>query len=375
MPELQAKLKAEGANCAFLDAKLLLQATPSEKWATDVLPAVLEIFRAVYRRTWSWGATAAVLANCANIMIPDDHEFRDDWGDKPGDYDRQSHDFFLAHAAYQVYREYQAVLLDDVPASEAARLPAIVPAHITMPQLLSAQGVGLLAIDSRVKSFQQPAYPYDGAEPTPMLGEEQWRSILTALADGGPLASTRLLIVAAGVPPCWMGSALTEMAASRVDDLRGAWGHPRNQPELIKLLEALCAWKASVLSRQVVVVAGDVHCGAITDIKKNGSTIFQQLTASPIANKIMSRSQRVLAVLAEELDTSVNFELSFDHILHEHRCQFGVVTVPGGPYASGKGNPSPILELVGVGEHDEVSKALRDATNVVAGQRSCCTVT
>ena len=372
MPELQAKLKGEGANCAFLDAKLLVEAASRDRWASDVLPAVLEIFRDVYRRTWSWGATAAVLANCQNIMIPDDHEFRDDWGDKRDDYDHDSVDFFLAHAAYQVYREYQAALLDDVPPVPAAHLPEVVAAHITMPQMLAAHGVGLLTLDSRVKSFRQAAYPYDGAEATPLLGAEQWRATLAALADGGPLAGTQVLIVAVGIPPCWMGAAVTEIAAEKIDDLKGAWGHPRNQPELLRLLDALCTWKMSDALRQVVVVAGDVHCGAITDIKKDGSTIFQQITASPIANKIMSRTQRILATLAAEIGTELNENFSFHHVLHEHRCQFGIVTVP----AATKSGTLPVdlqLELVGVGEQDIAADVQRKVTNAIVG-RGCCTV-
>jgi hypothetical protein len=92
--------------------------------------------------------------------------------------------------------------------------------------------------------------------------------------------------------------------------------------------------------------------------------------ASPIANKIMSRTQRILATLAAEIGTELNE--NFSYVLHEHRCQFGMVTVP----AATKSGTLPVdlqLELVGVGEQDMAADVQRKVTNAIVG-RGCCTV-
>jgi hypothetical protein len=40
-------------------------------------------------------------------MLADDHELRDDWGDRPEDSEPESIDFFIGSLALQVYHEYQ----------------------------------------------------------------------------------------------------------------------------------------------------------------------------------------------------------------------------------------------------------------------------
>eukprot|EP00971_Amphidinium_carterae_P250886 4980389-Amphidinium_carterae.1 len=58
--------------------------------------------------------TVWVLANVPNLMIFDDHDIRDDWGDRPEDIDKNSMDWFLASIAYGVILEYQRQLYEDI---------------------------------------------------------------------------------------------------------------------------------------------------------------------------------------------------------------------------------------------------------------------
>ena len=382
--ELQAKLAAQGANCAFLDARLLLDATPGgrARWREHALPRVLELFRDVYRRTWSWPATAAVLANVPNIMLPDDHGLRDDWGDRRKDYDRGSADFFLGHAAYTVYREYQAALVTDVPVLPPATLAPFLPVNLALPDLLGAHSVGLLTVDTRIKAFTQAEFPYRDCATEPLLGQPQWRSTLAALGPGGAHEETRVLVLATPIPLCWMGARIMQQVALRVDDALGMWGHPRNEPELLRLLQALRAWKGAREAREVLVLGGDVHAGGVTEIKgPGGELLFRQLTASPVANETMPWWQAAASVLGKELVERVaGGEFTFEHTQHEHRCQFGVVGVPLLPPAENSGSPggdgAPVtaptveleLELVAVGDEPFLVTAIESAAS---GSRGC----
>jgi hypothetical protein len=127
------KVKKEGAECIFLNAKMYLESLGGyEQWSSGE-ETVREMFRALYRQTWSLPSTAAVLANVPNTMVPDDHEFRDDWGDRCAhrlrtrvlvffelkdvhwgaraeDFDRRGVAWFVARCGYRVFREYQAAL-------------------------------------------------------------------------------------------------------------------------------------------------------------------------------------------------------------------------------------------------------------------------
>ena len=50
------------------------------------------------------------MANVSNLMISDDHEIADDWGEEESHKDKNSLDFFVGTCAHKVYREYQVQL-------------------------------------------------------------------------------------------------------------------------------------------------------------------------------------------------------------------------------------------------------------------------
>lgn len=90
-----------------------LKDVPREKWI-DHGDVICEYYREVYRDTWRHAPTAKCLANCPNLMIYDDHEVRDNWGDVEEDWDPSSADFFVARCAWIVSMEYQRQLYEDV---------------------------------------------------------------------------------------------------------------------------------------------------------------------------------------------------------------------------------------------------------------------
>ncbi|CAE7273047.1 unnamed protein product [Symbiodinium natans] len=137
-----------------------------------------EHFRNVYRETWGHRPTRWVLANVPNLMILDDHDIRDDWGDRPEDKDEKSVDRFLADIAYRVYNSYQRLLYEDPEMQPDGRSCAPKCDH----HMHAFGDVGLLFVDVRgCKTFH-----WNPSEDiaVPMLGQAQWSAIQHELAEG-----------------------------------------------------------------------------------------------------------------------------------------------------------------------------------------------
>lgn len=94
--------------------QFILNSTPRELWESK-RPALLEVLRAQYRKTWSYYPISYTLANIPNISICDDHEIRDDWGFREEDYTPGTLDYLYGQLARQVYYEYQRQLREDIP--------------------------------------------------------------------------------------------------------------------------------------------------------------------------------------------------------------------------------------------------------------------
>ena len=90
-----------------------LREVPPDQWIKHQ-GVICEYYREVYRDTWRHPPTAKCLANCPNLMIYDDHEVRDNWGDIPDDWDSSCAEFFVARCAWIVSMEYQRQLYEDI---------------------------------------------------------------------------------------------------------------------------------------------------------------------------------------------------------------------------------------------------------------------
>lgn len=70
---------------AWLDRLSQAGATTKEDVAEFDIE-ILRDFQEVYRRTWMFPPTRRVMAKVSSVlMLPDDHEVADDWGDRSGD--------------------------------------------------------------------------------------------------------------------------------------------------------------------------------------------------------------------------------------------------------------------------------------------------
>eukprot|EP00439_Symbiodinium_sp_Y106_P043175 s2486_g5.t1 len=224
-----------------------------------------EHFRNVYRETWGHPPTRWVLANVPNLMILDDHDIRDDWGDRPEDKQSESVDRFLGEIAYRVFNSYQRLLHED-----PVELPDGTSCKPEFDYHMHVFGdVGLLFVDVRAcKTFH---WKESEDVCAPMLGQAQWAAIEEALAPGGMLAACKALLALVPEPLGYVSRAFTQIMGNTVcDDLLGQWSAEAHRAEVPRFLKMLKAWRDKESSppckREVLIVAGDVHEGGWTDL-------------------------------------------------------------------------------------------------------------
>ncbi|KAJ7535968.1 hypothetical protein O6H91_12G052000 [Diphasiastrum complanatum] len=265
----------------FRLAKHLLNNVPKEHWE-DHREKICEEYRKVYRETWQHPPTAKCLANCPNLMIYDDHEVRDNWGDLIEDRNADSLDYFIAHCAWTVSLEYQRQLHENVDFSNLPQINKDYHFHVI-------GGLGLLFLDIRgSRTFHRL-----NSDEKPYLGSSQWKDINCSLEHGGLFDNVRVLLVCSPAPLVFLEPMITNAAANnvpRLEDFKGHWSAKMHIKEQVQMIECLWKWKRSSPKREVLVLGGDVHCGGHSEIMKQNEILFRQLTTSAIANMPLPKS-------------------------------------------------------------------------------------
>lgn len=279
----KVSLEDDGVDCKYMMALALIKGKPAAQWDSQK-DAILELYRDCYRETWGHPSTRAVLANCPNVMIMDDHEIRDDWGDHVDDRDPSSMDHYIARCGYQVFCEYQGQLYDDIEIFGDRFLKTKAHRIFTLNN-----HVGVLLADMRAaRSFSDPR-----DDPQVVLGTQQWADIDAALSDDGALGQTDTLIFGAGVPLVFLNTGLTESLGNNVkklDDMLGHWSSAPHKPEQSRLMKALDKWRLAKPGRDIIVLGGDVHVGGYSMIKKKIVKGGQVVSTEPFAFQFFSSS-------------------------------------------------------------------------------------
>mmetsp|Transcript_108239 Transcript_108239/g.316577 ORF Transcript_108239/g.316577 Transcript_108239/m.316577 type:complete len:714 (-) Transcript_108239:59-2200(-) len=277
----KGKKKLEGHSCKWGVALGWLETLEKDDWDSKK-EEIEELFRTAYRETWGHPPTRYVLANVPNIMLFDDHDIRDDFGDRPQDFDPESKDRWLAEIAYRVIIEYQKQLYEDV-----SEEPTPDYHHHAFGD------VGMAFVDVRgCKTFHR----IEG-DPAPFLGKDQWRALEDGAEGEGVFGGCKALLMLMPVPIAYVTETATMVAGKHVvDDLLGQWSATAHLPEVPRFLGLCSQWRGSAEGRQVLVVGGDVHEGGWTDIfMGEGENGIKQLTTSAIANK-MTKPHEAIAV-------------------------------------------------------------------------------
>ncbi|XP_024541581.1 uncharacterized protein LOC9656975 [Selaginella moellendorffii] len=281
---------------------------------------ICELYRETYRETWSHPPTAKCLANCPNLMILDDHEIRDNWGDLPEDWDESSVEFFIARCGWIVYLEYQRQLHEDVDFSSLESIDKEYHFHVL-------GGVGLMFVDIRgSRTFHR-----ERDDENAYLGTKQWKDISGSLSSpGGIFNGVSALLLCATAPLAFLEPVITNVAAKRVnrlEDFKGHWSAQPHTQEQIRMIDALASWKAAQDGRQVLVLGGDVHCGGHSEVLKDNEVVFQQLTSSAIANTPLPKTAYYFMRLVGRLGGSLRTGYTFKHYHWTRSRNYGLVRV------------------------------------------------
>lgn len=298
----------------FKIALHMLSGLRKEEWASKQ-EEICEKYKEVYRDTWKHPSTAKCLAHCPSLMIYDDHEIRDNWGDNPRDCNKDCKEYFVARCAWTVTLEYQRQLFEDVDFSNLDAIQKDYYFHVI-------DKIGLMFLDIRgSRTFHRVEN-----DKTPYLGSRQWEDIDKALGHGGVFDNVRILVVCSPAPLVFLVPSLTVAAptcVNRLEDFKGHWSKYKNEQR--RMIDSLRRWKESGEGREVIVLGGDVHCGGHSCILESGKTLFYQLTTSPIANMPLSKTVYYAMRFAEQFEKIQGFQ--FHHFNWTRARNYGLVHV------------------------------------------------
>lgn len=278
------------------------------------LPAIhaWRLARAAARRGERWDATALyrglyhgyfgvpsmrrLHARFGNLMVWDDGEIRDTWGSVPlPAEDRAIADAMFAGAA-RAYREWQHA---HNPKTEDQDL------HYSF----DAGPASFFVLDLRSHR--------DAARRT-LLGERQWRAFERWIAE---TERAPVRFVASSVPPLHTPDLLVERLTQHGSELlppafHDRWSADAFHDELVRLLEL-------TLPRGIVVLSGDIHIGAASEIVGRDGRRVHQWISSAITHQA-SLSSRLKAEVVSRL-TDVAGPYRVVARFHELANNFGIV--------------------------------------------------
>jgi alkaline phosphatase D len=240
---------------------------------------VLELFRDLYRESWSLPSVRQQLATGSNLMVLDDHEIRNDWGDRPEEMEGHSDAWWVGTLARRAYAEYQVQLYRDVPRVNMP--PSLMDLHMSDLHHAHRMGnVGLMMLDCRAAKVWGP--PSDAH---PFLGSRQAADVAAWLAPGGLLGREDCvsLVVGAPIPLALVGGQATaELLTVAHPEFAGHWSSARHAPDRAWLLGELRRWRDAVPGRQITVLGGDLHGHMRADVRHNGTHMLHQVVCGAI---------------------------------------------------------------------------------------------
>ena len=271
-----------------------------------------DLFRDVYRRTWTAGAVAEVLANCSNLMVWDDHDIRDNWSEKeqlrrPALYQR------VLKLGKDVYREYQRQLWDDGTALASDGYREF-HAH-------RFGNMGVIFLDQRGgrEDASVCAEPY--------LGTVQWTQLRRLLITDTSFSSVSVLVVAMALPLVLLSERLTRFASVLIPDVRDQWSYSPYRGERLQILSLLKDWQSARSDRRVILVTGDAHVGVVSDICYEEKPLFRQVISSPVSSAPLHPWLSRFLQSASRGRVGLGGGFSYQHNRWETRRNFAVVEI------------------------------------------------
>ena len=294
----------------------MLKALPVTDWPAAAIH-IKELYRQLYRETWSHPPTAFVLANCPSLMIYDDHDFRDDWGNEPEDSDPNSVEYYVGRCAHEVMCEYQRQLWDNVDFSRLQDIRKDFHFHV-----LGEHGIVFLDVRG-----PRSLHRIEG-EPYPYIGSLQWKELRAALSDDGIMRDVKSLLMICPAPIVFLPTSINDLLGNTViDDALGHWSSKPFKAEQIMLLNLCQAWKAGRPERECTFIGGDVHVGGHSEITRDGVVMFQQFVTSAMSNYRLSKFEFFMGQVSQDLITTLEDGWGFKHRGFTRQRNYGLMQV------------------------------------------------
>eukprot|EP01065_Artemidia_motanka_P006845 TRINITY_DN13346_c0_g2_i1.p1 TRINITY_DN13346_c0_g2~~TRINITY_DN13346_c0_g2_i1.p1 ORF type:complete len:768 (+),score=266.63 TRINITY_DN13346_c0_g2_i1:65-2305(+) len=298
------------------DAVMVLdgEVRPESEWES-FRSTIEKAYRECYYETWQHLPCRRALANASNVMLYDDHDISDDWGDRSYHRTGQSPgtpEAFIGSIAMQMYHEYQKQLRTDIVRGVGKPIQPwnSVSSYESEGFATRWGDVGALFIDMRgPRSFRCPQDQLKG-EP-PLVDEEQWQLIESSLAQW---QDVKHVMFCTPVPVCLFTEAMTRLGARFVNDCAGQFAFSQKDA-LIRLLDMLDAWRTARPDREVTVYAGDIHIGQLTNIynKDKDTPAIRQMIASSVGNHGAGKAGQLVMKMMGDMGSEISDKWSFSH--------------------------------------------------------------
>jgi len=295
------------------ECQKILLATPKENWNSKI-PELIKLLRTQYHNTWTQPTEAYVLANVPNLMICDDHEFRDDWGFNPDDYKAGTLDHFYGELVRRLYYEYQRQLREDIPWEDLASMKCEY-----FHEVLNGVGVSFMEYRGARSWFREHELNKTH------IGKAQKEWLESLYKKGGEFEQLNSTIFISPLPLFILNKLNSNVAYHVSDDIQEYWTY-RSIPQLVELLELLRAWKERKAGKEIIVVGGDVHLGGITDVMYKGRKIFTQFVSSGISQKEIGVFEKGVFFFLMKFGR-VNDDYTFRHHGWTRKNNFGILNV------------------------------------------------
>jgi len=190
------------ADQAFKDAVKLVKKQKGyekdEPLSDELNSQIVELYREIYRTTWSLEYCAKVISHCPQLMLWDDHEVRNDWGTFKQDNNPESLDYKIALCARQAYWEYQRQLWDE-------DVPSVDTSSGSEGHIHRWGPLGIVFVDIRGPR----SFGYVDSDPDTYIGRVQMNEIETALHHG-LLQDAKAVIAVHSSPAVYMSSGVSQ---------------------------------------------------------------------------------------------------------------------------------------------------------------------
>ncbi|MGK2965190.1 MAG: alkaline phosphatase D family protein, partial [Tepidiformaceae bacterium] len=297
----------------FVDIRAWAEEHPEVSDAT-----LLDIYRQLYRGYFNQSGIRGLLEAMPSHLIWDDHEIFNSWGShlEVSDLDER-----VRRAAFAAYAEYQH------PHNPGSSLDDSPPYHYHFWYA----STGFFVFDLRgERDYRQER----------VIGETQWRAF-AAFLEEATARGVESVFAVTSIPLVHFSPRLVQLLdripGHEGDNVRDRWDATAIASERDRLMDLLFDWQGASVTRNAIVLSGDVHAAAAFTVTRldDRAGQFAQWTSSAL-----SSPGGVAHTLANRLATrAVNVGDTLHHATRhgvEPRNNFGLVSVQ--PRESGRGH-------------------------------------